>query len=113
MNVCDLKKLADMILKVYDPDIQPIICIEELSELQKEICKATRYETEYNKAHLAEEISHCLISIHVIKQYYDIKDKDIEKEILKKFITVEAEEDRITASGIGQAFNPDCDMKGV
>lgn len=81
----NLNELATMILEVYDPDIQPIICIEELSELQKEICKMIRYKGEYDKSHLAEEIAHCLISINVVKQYYDIKDEEIKKEILKKF----------------------------
>ena len=81
----DLNELATMILEVYDTDIQPIICIEELSELQKEICKMIRYQGEYDKNHLTEEIAHCLISINVVKQYYGIKDEDIEKEISRKF----------------------------
>ena len=48
---------------------QLIIAIEELSELQKEICKDKRGL--YNSEHMAEEMSHAIFMIDQLLVVYD------------------------------------------
>lgn len=49
--------------------------IEELSELQKELCKALREKP--NKWHIAEELADVIIISEIIKQCFELDDADI------------------------------------
>jgi hypothetical protein len=70
------------IINKYGTQQQDIVCIEELSELQKELTKSLRGKE--NRNHLIEEIAHCYISIDMIKRTHNINIDEIEEEIKKK-----------------------------
>lgn len=61
---------------------QLVVAIEELSELQKEICKSLRDKT--SLSNLCEEIADVYIMLAQLKIYYDITDTEINKVIEKK-----------------------------
>lgn len=61
---------------------QLVVAIEELSELQKEICKSLRDKT--NLSNLCEEIADVYIMLAQLKIFYDIADTEINKVIDQK-----------------------------
>jgi hypothetical protein len=65
MNTFNVNKglLLEAILKLGE-DNQTTIAIEELSELQKELCKYKR--NKFNDEHMAEEIAHSILMIQQI-----------------------------------------------
>lgn len=58
---------------------QIIVAIEELSELQKELCKSLRGKE--NKENIIEEIADVLIMIDQIIMYYDLNAEEIYKVV--------------------------------
>lgn len=52
-----------------------VICIEELSELQKEITKDLRGKL--RREHLIEELADCHIVLQMVKELYNIKDNEL------------------------------------
>ena len=76
------KEYISGLIKQYGKEQQPVICIEELSELQKEICKFMRGKGDVE--HITEEITHCLISISVIMEMIDIDKEKIQQHIANK-----------------------------
>lgn len=66
-------------IKQYGDKNQLIVTLEELSELQKEICKKLRGNE--NVDMVIEEIADVYIMLEDLKQILDIKDKDIQREI--------------------------------
>lgn len=70
------------IINKYGIQQQDIVCIEELSELQKELTKSLRGKE--NRQNIIEEIAHCYISIDMIKKTHNISMNEINKEIKKK-----------------------------
>lgn len=60
-------------LALYGQPIQLVIALEELSEAQKEICKALRGNV--NLDHLAEEVADATIMLEQVRQIFDINDK--------------------------------------
>ena len=69
------KELYNKLLVRYG-DAQIIIAIEELSELQKELCKDLRGKL--NKNNLIEEIADVEIMLEQMKMYYEIDDEELE-----------------------------------
>lgn len=69
--------IKEMVEKFKDK--QMIIAIEELSELQKEICKALRGQA--NKQALIEEVADVEIILKQIKYYYNLKEEEIKEKI--------------------------------
>lgn len=57
----------------FGVDHQTIICVEELSELQKELTKILRGKGDY--MHLAEEIADVVITVEQMVQFYGIKNE--------------------------------------
>lgn len=55
---------------------QVIVAIEELSELQKELCKALRHKVNFDN--ITEEIADVEIMLEQIKIYFEIKEDEIE-----------------------------------
>lgn len=55
---------------------QVVIAIEELSELQKELCKALRCKTNFDN--IAEEIADVEIMLEQMKIYFGINGEEIE-----------------------------------
>lgn len=74
------KELYTKLLNLYG-DKQIIIAIEELSELQKELCKSLR--SNYNYGNIVEEIADVEIMLEQMKIYFEISEEEIEvmKEI--------------------------------
>ena len=63
-------------------DKQLIVAIEELSELQKELCKHLRGKSD--RKHIIEETADVIIMIGNIREYFDIKDDEISAVIQNK-----------------------------
>ncbi len=64
-------------IDTYGPEAQMKMLLEEMSELQKEICKHWRGED--NVLHIAEEVADVEIMIEQIKMIFNIK-PDVEAE---------------------------------
>ena len=75
-----MEKIYKTLLEKYE-EKQVIVAIEELSELQKELCKSLRGQ--HNQENIVEEISDVLIMIDQMKIYFGIKEVEIEK--IKKY----------------------------
>ena len=63
-------------------DKQLIVAIEELSELQKELCKTLRGNI--NKENIIEELADVYIMLDQIKVYFSITSNEVEEMIDKK-----------------------------
>lgn len=63
-------------------DLQMVVAVEELSELQKEVCKAMRGK--FNKEHLVEEIADVKIMIDQIMLHYAIQESEVQQVIDEK-----------------------------
>lgn len=61
---------------------QVIVAMEELSELQKELCKALRSQN--NREHLIEEFADVCIMLEQMKIYFDLDEETINKVIKEK-----------------------------
>lgn len=64
-------------IKKWGKELQSLMCIEEMTELMKEICKIIRNDykvTAEAKVKLAEEISDVEIMIEQLKLIYNIED---------------------------------------
>lgn len=76
------KKIIQKIVNTYNPTLQQVIAMEELSELQKEISKCIRDKG--NKVALIEEMADVLIMIEQLKLIHNITEDDLDKEICIK-----------------------------
>ena len=59
--------------------LQLAVAVEELSELQKEICKSLRDKT--NIDNIIEEMADVTIMLEQLKMYFKISDSDLESVI--------------------------------
>lgn len=59
-------------LQTFGPNVQLIVALEEMSELQKEICKALRGDL--HPMHLAEEVADATIMLEQLRQMFDINE---------------------------------------
>jgi NTP pyrophosphatase (non-canonical NTP hydrolase) len=66
----------------YGMHNQCVVAVEELSELQKEICKALRGQP--NKENMTEELADCWIVIEQLKMMFNITDADVQKVVWQK-----------------------------
>lgn len=57
-------------IDTFGASVQMVVAIEELSEIQKEICKALRGQV--NLSYLAEEIADATIMLEQIRMLFDI-----------------------------------------
>lgn len=72
----------EKLLKNQSIDINKTIVIEELSELQKEICKDLRG---YNrKIEIKEEMADVYICLQLLKEIYNFSDNELEKMYERK-----------------------------
>lgn len=65
-------KVYQEALKQYGQWMQMIVALEELSEIQKEICKELRGEGDLN--HLAEEIADATIMLEQLRMMHKINE---------------------------------------
>lgn len=68
----DAKKIYRDALDKFGADMQALVCIEEMSELQKELCKQTRGKG--HRLHIAEEIADVQIMLAQMIMLYDLED---------------------------------------
>jgi len=66
---------------------QTIVAIEELSELQKELCKALRGRD--NHKEILEETADVTICLIQIQEMYNIREDELQKEINEKLRRLE------------------------
>lgn len=83
------KEIYTKLLNLYG-DKQIIIAIEELSELQKELCKELRRNSNYDN--IVEEIADVEIMLEQMKIYFEISENEIE---LMKEIKIERTKERL------------------
>lgn len=83
-HICVPQEYIEHLIEKYGGERQPAICIEELSELQKELCKHLRGVGV--KPHITEEIAHVLISTSVIIELMDIDVNEIQQHIIIKML---------------------------
>ena len=59
-------------LATFGAEVQLVVALEEMSELQKEICKALRGDI--HPAHLAEEVADATIMLEQVRQIFSINE---------------------------------------
>lgn len=64
------KEVLEAALSAYGSEIQRVVAIEELSELQKELCKSLRGKTD--RQHIAEEIADVQIMLEQMMILYEL-----------------------------------------
>ena len=68
----DEKKTLGTALSFYGRELQQVIAIEELSELQKELCKSLRAGAD--RPHIAEEIADVQIVLEQMMMLYECRE---------------------------------------
>lgn len=66
------KELYRIALETWGPDAQTVMVFEEMSELQKELCKHARGKD--NQDHIAEEIADVLIMLEQMMILHNCED---------------------------------------
>ena len=66
------KEVYKRAIETFGADKQMVVALEELSELQKEICKCMRGNI--NMEHMAEEIADVLIMVEQLQQIFLLQD---------------------------------------
>lgn len=66
----DERKILGRAISFYGSEIQRVVAIEELSELQKELCKSLRGQTDGQ--HIAEEIADVQIMLEQMMILYEL-----------------------------------------
>lgn len=75
----------EVAISTYGSENQMVVAIEELSELQKEVCKALRFNKKQFRRKVAEEIADCEIMIEQLKMIFNV-DEDAEMYRLDKVV---------------------------
>ena len=70
-NELERSKIYEFAWKKWGTELQATVAIEEMSEVQKEICKVLRGKG--NRENLAEEIADAKIMLEQISQIFNIK----------------------------------------
>ncbi len=66
-------------IELHGRKLKEVICVEEMSELTKEICKDIRDET--RRDNLVEEFSDVLICMRMLSLIHDIQPEEVQKWI--------------------------------
>lgn len=72
----------NLILNSQSVDVNKTIAVEELSELQKEICKDLRGFD--RREEIKEEMADVYICLQLLKEIYNFSDEDLEKMYERK-----------------------------
>lgn len=78
MKMIDYKTMYKQLFEKYDTK-QIIVAIEELSELQKELCKMLRKDNTDNIEHIKEEIADVSIMLDQLTYYFKIDENELLK----------------------------------
>ena len=96
----DRAKVYAKALVMFGTGSQLIVALEELSEAQKEICKALRGKC--NPEHLAEEVADATIMLEQVRQIFGINDavcNVMDEKILRLQERIDAARERLRAEG--------------
>lgn len=83
-------------LTTFGANCQLVVALEEMSEVQKEICKALRGEI--NPAHLAEELADATIMLEQVRQIFGLNEpvcEMMDSKILRLQKNIKKERDKI------------------
>lgn len=72
MRLIDTKKLYRLAISTFGPDAQTLMMFEEMSELQKELCKHARGKN--NREAIAEEIADVQIMLEQMIELHGCED---------------------------------------
>lgn len=83
LNVLSAENREDIArgLRIWG-DKQLVVAIEEMSELQKELCKVLRGK--YNNDNILEELCDCVIMYETVKQMFHFKENEMRQIINAK-----------------------------
>ena len=73
--------IYDEAMRVFGVPTQITVCVEELSELQKELCKHLRGSGDIE--HIAEEIADVLITTGQMIRYFDCEEDVLRWQCIK------------------------------
>ena len=85
-----IKSTIESMLNTYGEDSQIDVCIEEMSELIKELVKYKRSKIHFrekeaaSREHVIEEIGDVLFTFEYLKHIFCISQKDIDQVMLEK-----------------------------
>lgn len=88
-NKSKIKKVLQMALQKYGEAAQNVIAIEEMSELTKAICKATRFYSNNEREAIIKEIADVELCLQSLKMIHQVKDDEINSIKIKKIDTLE------------------------
>jgi len=78
----DIQKFIDIVISKYGTEHQVTVAIEELSELQKELCKFIRRNG--NLSNIAEEIADVQLMLWQMQTVFDVRQEEVERRVKYK-----------------------------
>ena len=85
-----VETVCELMLEKFGEDAQIDVCIEEMSELTKELIKYKRSKLHFrekeatSREHVVEELSDVLFMVEYLKIIFGISELEIEKKIIEK-----------------------------
>ena len=78
----DIQNFIDIVISKYGTEHQVTVAIEELSELQKELCKFIRKNG--NLFNIAEEIADVQLMLCQMQTVFDVRQEEVERRVKYK-----------------------------
>lgn len=78
----DIQNFVDIVISKYGTEHQVTVAIEELSELQKELCKFIRKSG--NLSNIAEEIADVQLMLWQMQTVFDVRQEEVERRVKYK-----------------------------
>lgn len=78
----DIQNFVDIVISKYGTEHQVTVAIEELSELQKELCKFIRRNG--NLSNIAEEIADVQLMLWQMQTVFDVRQDEVERRVKYK-----------------------------
>ena len=78
----DIQNFIDIVISKYGTEHQVTVAIEELSELQKELCKFIRKSG--NLSNIAEEIADVQLMLWQMQTVFDVRQEEVERRVKYK-----------------------------
>lgn len=78
----EIQTFIDIVISKYGTNHQVTVAIEELSELQKELCKFIRKSG--NLSNIAEEIADVQLMLWQMQTVFDVRQEEVERRVKYK-----------------------------
>ena len=78
----EIQTFIDIVVSKYGTNHQVTVAIEELSELQKELCKFIRKSG--NLSNIAEEIADVQLMLWQMQTVFDVRQEEVERRVKYK-----------------------------